>query len=79
MTAAGKTPACRVLVVGGGVAGLAAVQAARGLGAHTMCFDTRPAVEEQARARGSMGGRGAALAAPPRSRARRARPPAAPP
>ena len=33
MTAAGKTPPARVLVLGAGVAGLAAIQAARGLGA----------------------------------------------
>ena len=52
MTAAGKTPPARVLVVGGGVAGLAAVQSAKNLGARVMCFDTRPAVEEQVKSLG---------------------------
>jgi NAD(P) transhydrogenase subunit alpha len=47
MTAAGKVPPAKVLVIGGGVAGLAAVGAARGLGAQVKAFDTRPAVKEQ--------------------------------
>jgi len=46
-TAAGKVPPARVLVIGGGVAGLAAIGAAKGLGAVVTAFDTRPAVEEQ--------------------------------
>jgi len=52
MTAAGKTPPARVMVVGGGVAGLAAVQSAKNLGARVSCFDTRPAVEEQVKSLG---------------------------
>ena len=47
MTAAGKTAPAQVLVIGAGVAGLAAIAAARGLGAIVKAFDTRPAVREQ--------------------------------
>lgn len=47
MTAAGKTPPAKFLVVGGGVAGLSAVQTAKNMGAIAKCFDTRPAVKEQ--------------------------------
>jgi NAD(P) transhydrogenase subunit alpha len=54
ITAAGKTPPARVLVIGAGVAGLAAIGAARGLGAEVVAFDTRRAVKEQVE---SMGGR----------------------
>ncbi|MCA9610646.1 MAG: Re/Si-specific NAD(P)(+) transhydrogenase subunit alpha, partial [Myxococcales bacterium] len=46
-TAAGSLPPARVLVIGAGVAGLAAVAAARGLGAEVRAFDTRPATREQ--------------------------------
>eukprot|EP00612_Vaucheria_litorea_P002446 CAMPEP_0171456254 /NCGR_PEP_ID=MMETSP0945-20130129/2812_1 /TAXON_ID=109269 /ORGANISM="Vaucheria litorea, Strain CCMP2940" /LENGTH=981 /DNA_ID=CAMNT_0011981637 /DNA_START=433 /DNA_END=3378 /DNA_ORIENTATION=+ len=46
-TAAGRVPPARVLVLGGGVAGLAAVQAARGMGAVVRAFDVRSAVKEQ--------------------------------
>eukprot|EP01059_Diplonema_ambulator_P006972 TRINITY_DN1653_c2_g1_i1.p1 TRINITY_DN1653_c2_g1~~TRINITY_DN1653_c2_g1_i1.p1 ORF type:complete len:1105 (+),score=393.82 TRINITY_DN1653_c2_g1_i1:66-3380(+) len=53
MTAAGKTPPAKVLVIGGGVAGLAAIGHARALGAIVRCFDTRPAVKDQVK---SMGG-----------------------
>lgn len=53
MTAAGRTPPAKVLVVGGGVAGLAAAGAARGLGAVVRIFDTRAAVEEQAKSMGA--------------------------
>jgi len=53
MTAAGKVPPARVLVVGAGVAGLAAIGAARGLGAIVRAFDTRPAVEEQVQSMGA--------------------------
>ena len=52
MTAAGKTPQAKVMVVGGGVAGLAAVQTAKNMGARVFCFDTRPAVEEQVKSLG---------------------------
>ena len=53
MTAAGKTPPARVLVLGAGVAGLAAIQAARGLGAVVNAYDVRPVAKEQVE---SMGG-----------------------
>lgn len=36
-----------MLVLGGGVAGLAAVQAAKNMGAVVKAFDVRPAVKEQ--------------------------------
>ncbi len=47
MTAAGRVKPAQVLVVGAGVAGLAAVAAARALGAVVRAFDTRPQVREQ--------------------------------
>jgi H+-translocating NAD(P) transhydrogenase subunit alpha len=47
MTAAGRVNPARVLVVGAGVAGLAAVAAAKSLGAIVRAFDTRPQVREQ--------------------------------
>jgi NAD(P) transhydrogenase subunit alpha len=53
MTAAGKVPAARVLVIGAGVAGLAAIGAARGLGAIVRAFDTRPTVKEQVKSMGA--------------------------
>lgn len=46
-TAAGSVPPAKVLVIGAGVAGLAALGAARGLGAIVRAFDTRAAVREQ--------------------------------
>jgi NAD(P) transhydrogenase subunit alpha len=53
MTAAGKVPPARVFVIGAGVAGLAAIGAARGLGAIVRAFDTRPAVREQVQSMGA--------------------------
>jgi len=53
VTAAGKVPPAKVLVIGAGVAGLAAIGAARGMGAIVRAFDTRPEVAEQV---ASMGG-----------------------
>ena len=53
MTAAGKVPPAKVLVIGAGVAGLAALGTAKGLGAIIRSFDTRAAVREQIE---SMGG-----------------------
>jgi len=53
MTAAGKTPPARVLVIGAGVAGLAAIGAARALGAEVRAFDTRPEVKEQVQSMGA--------------------------
>ena len=47
VTAAGTIPPARVLVIGAGVAGLAAVAAARALGAEVRAFDTRAATKEQ--------------------------------
>ncbi len=45
MTAAGKLPPAKMLVIGGGVAGLAAIATAKSLGAIVRGFDTRPAVK----------------------------------
>ncbi|MBR5674949.1 MAG: Re/Si-specific NAD(P)(+) transhydrogenase subunit alpha [Neisseriaceae bacterium] len=53
ITAAGKVPPAKVLVIGAGVAGLAAIGAAHSLGAEVYAFDTRPEVAEQIE---SMGG-----------------------
>lgn len=47
MTAAGKVPPAKVMVIGAGVAGLAAIATASGLGAIVRAFDTRPEVREQ--------------------------------
>jgi len=47
ITAAGRIPPAKVLVIGAGVAGLAAIGAARSLGAIVRAFDTRPEVKEQ--------------------------------
>ncbi|MBA3392282.1 MAG: Re/Si-specific NAD(P)(+) transhydrogenase subunit alpha [Deltaproteobacteria bacterium] len=51
-TAAGKVPPAKVLIIGAGVAGLAALGAAKGLGAIVRAFDVRPAVEEQVKSLG---------------------------
>jgi len=53
MTAAGKVPPAKVLVLGGGVAGLAAVQTAKNMGAIVKLFDVRDAVAEQAQSMGA--------------------------
>jgi proton-translocating NAD(P)+ transhydrogenase subunit alpha len=53
MTAAGKVPPAQVLVIGAGVAGLAAVGTARGLGAIVKAFDTRSVVKEQVQSMGA--------------------------
>lgn len=47
MTAAGRLPPAKVLVIGAGVAGLAAVGAAKNLGAIVRAFDTRAATKDQ--------------------------------
>lgn len=47
ITAAGKVPPAKVLVIGGGVAGLAAVGCCKNMGAIVRAFDTREAVREQ--------------------------------
>ncbi len=53
VTAAGKIPPARVLVVGAGVAGLAAIGTSTSLGAITMAFDVRPEVAEQIESMGA--------------------------
>ncbi len=53
VTAAGKVPPAKVLVVGAGVAGLAAIGTATSLGAITMAFDVRPEVAEQIESMGA--------------------------
>jgi NAD(P) transhydrogenase subunit alpha len=47
ITAAGKIPPAKVLVIGAGVAGLAAIGVAKSMGAIVRAFDTRPQVKEQ--------------------------------
>lgn len=53
VTAAGKVPPAKVLVVGAGVAGLAAIGAATSLGAQVYAFDVRPEVAEQIESMGA--------------------------
>jgi NAD(P) transhydrogenase len=53
MTAAGKVPPAKVLVLGGGVAGLAAIQTAKNMGAIVRGFDVRAAAAEQIEAMGA--------------------------
>jgi len=53
ITAAGKVPPAKVLVIGGGVAGLAAIGCAKSMGAIVRVFDTREAVREQAKSLGA--------------------------
>ena len=47
ITAAGKIPPAKVLIIGAGVAGLSAIGAAGNMGAIVRAFDTRPEVREQ--------------------------------
>ena len=47
ITAAGKVPPAKVMVIGAGVAGLAAIGAAKSMGAIVRAFDTRREVKEQ--------------------------------
>ncbi|MTD25996.1 Re/Si-specific NAD(P)(+) transhydrogenase subunit alpha [Erwinia sorbitola] len=53
ITAAGKVQPAKVMVIGAGVAGLAAIGAARSLGAIVRAFDTRPEVKEQVQSMGA--------------------------
>ena len=53
MTAAGKVPPAKVLIIGAGVAGLAAIGTATSLGAITYAFDVRPEVAEQVESMGA--------------------------
>ncbi len=52
ITAAGKVRPAKVLIIGGGVAGLAALGCAKGLGAIVRAFDVRPSVEDQVKSLG---------------------------
>lgn len=53
ITAAGKIPPAKVLVIGGGVAGLSAIGTAKNMGAIVRAFDTRSAVKEQVQSMGA--------------------------
>ncbi len=53
VTAAGKVPPAKVLIVGAGVAGLAAIGTSTALGAITYAFDVRPEVAEQIESMGA--------------------------
>ena len=53
ITAAGKMPPATVMVIGAGVAGLAAIGAAGSMGAIVRAFDTRPEVKEQVESMGA--------------------------
>ncbi|XP_049800840.1 NAD(P) transhydrogenase, mitochondrial-like [Schistocerca nitens] len=53
ITAAGKVPPAKILVIGGGVAGLAAIGQAKNMGAIVRAFDTRSAVKEQVESMGA--------------------------
>ena len=52
ITAAGKVPPAKILVIGAGVAGLAAIGAGRNMGAIVRAFDTRPVVKEEVKSLG---------------------------
>ena len=52
-TAAGKVDPAKVLIIGAGVAGLASIAAARGMGAVVRAFDTRAAVKEEVQSLGA--------------------------
>ncbi|MGL1959546.1 MAG: Re/Si-specific NAD(P)(+) transhydrogenase subunit alpha [Colwellia sp.] len=53
ITAAGKMPPAKVMIIGAGVAGLAALGTAGSLGAIVRAFDTRPEVKEQIESMGA--------------------------
>jgi len=53
VTAAGKVAPAKVLVIGAGVAGLAAIGTAGSMGAIVRAFDTRPEVKEQVKSMGA--------------------------
>lgn len=53
ITAAGKVPPAKILIIGGGVAGLAACGQAKNMGAIVRAFDTRSAVKEQVESLGA--------------------------
>jgi H+-translocating NAD(P) transhydrogenase len=53
ITAAGKVPPAKVLIIGAGVAGLSAIGTAKNMGAVVRAFDTRAAAKEQVRSMGA--------------------------
>jgi len=53
ITAAGKVPPAKILVIGAGVAGLAAIGTAQSMGAIVRAFDVRPEVAEQIESMGA--------------------------
>lgn len=53
ITAAGKVPPAKVMIIGAGVAGLSAIGAASSMGAIVRAFDTRPEVKEQVESMGA--------------------------
>ena len=53
ITAAGKVPPAKVLVIGAGVAGLSAIGTAKNMGAIVRAFDTRESVKEQIQSMGA--------------------------
>jgi H+-translocating NAD(P) transhydrogenase subunit alpha len=53
ITAAGKVAPAKVMIIGAGVAGLAAIATAKSMGAIVRAFDTRPAVKEQVESLGA--------------------------
>jgi H+-translocating NAD(P) transhydrogenase subunit alpha len=53
VTAAGKVPPAKIMIIGAGVAGLAAIGAAGSMGAIVRAFDTRPEVKEQVESMGA--------------------------
>lgn len=53
ITAAGKVPPAKILIIGGGVAGLSACGQAKNMGAIVRAFDTRSAVKEQVESMGA--------------------------
>ncbi len=53
ITAAGRVPPAKIMIIGAGVAGLSAIGAAASLGAIVRAFDTRPEVKEQVESMGA--------------------------
>ena len=53
VTAAGKVPPAKIMIIGAGVAGLAAIGAAKGMGAIVRAFDTRLEAKEQVESLGA--------------------------
>lgn len=53
ITAAGKVPPAKIMVIGAGVAGLAAIGTANSMGAIVRAFDTRPEVKQQVESMGA--------------------------